>query len=64
VKKSQINVYYPLKPVNAGVATLGNVNKNVNLNSVKANISVKELGVGVKSIKEKTMERLLLNLKT
>lgn len=44
-----------VRPVNAGVTSQSNLdrNKNGNLNSVKASINVKELGVGVKSITEK-----------
>jgi len=63
VQKKKAGAVLVVKPVNADVTTQGNVNKNVNLNSIKANISVKELGVGVKSIKEKNNGTVVVKFK-
>jgi len=63
VQKKKAEAVLVVKPVNADVATRGSVNKNVNLNSVKANVSVKELGVGVKSIKEKNNGTVIVKFK-
>lgn len=54
-----------VKPVNADVTPQGNINKNKNenLNCVKSNINVKELGVGVKSIKEKNNGTVVVKFK-
>lgn len=54
-----------VRPVNADVTSQGNLdrNKNGNLNSVKAGINVKELGVGVKSITEKNNGTVVVKFK-
>jgi len=63
VQKKKAEAVLVVKPVNADVTTLGNVNKNVNLSSIKANISVRELGVGVKSIREKNNGTVVVKFK-
>lgn len=63
VQKKNAEAVLVVKPVNADVTTQGNVNKNENLKSVKSNINVKELGVGVKSIKEKNNGTVVVKFK-
>lgn len=55
-----------VKPVGVEVDLHGNVNvnkKNINLNNVKNNINVKELGVGITSIKEKNNGTVIVRCK-
>ncbi|XP_071633985.1 replication protein A 70 kDa DNA-binding subunit-like [Temnothorax longispinosus] len=51
--KKKAEAMIVVKPADDDVAASGNINKNDNLNNVKRNINVKELGVGITSIKEK-----------
>lgn len=55
-----------VKPVGVEVDLHGNVNvnkKNINLNNIKNNINVKELGVGITSIKEKNNGTVIVRCK-
>lgn len=66
VQKKKVDAVIVAKPVNADVAAQSNVNKdnkNENLNCVKNNINVKELGVGVTSVKEKKNGTVILKFK-
>lgn len=65
-QKKKVDAVIVAKPVNTDVAAQSNVNKdnkNENLNCVKNNINVKELGVGVTSVKEKKNGTVILKFK-
>lgn len=65
-KKKKAETVIVVKPVTDDAAPQGDptkkVNKNDNLNSVKSSVNVRELGIGVKSIKEKSNGTIVLKL--
>lgn len=67
VKNKKSETVLVVKPVNDDVTSQGDANKkvekNVNLQNIKSNVNVKELGVGVKSIREKSNGTVVVKFK-
>lgn len=63
LQKKKSEAVLVVKPVNANINTQSKANKKENLNNVNANINVKELVVGIKSIKESNNGTVVVKFK-